>query len=84
MTERQPDRERCGIRIQYSESVFDGRPGAYRVSKDGRSNIIDEATWDALALDADSRDSAFEEVMNTVLSPNVAHPFRLWLEPGGD
>lgn len=67
-----PDRERCGFLIQHSDHVLTDRSGAYRVSKDGQSNIIGAAFF----ADIDSAsDEAFEEFMTTALKADFPHPF---------
>ncbi len=67
-----PDRERCGYLIQHSDSLSTDRPGAYRVSKDGQSNIIGAEFFED--LDADS-DEAFAEFMGAALRGDFPHPF---------
>jgi len=72
--EEQPDRERCGYRIQYADSIYADRPGMVRISKDGQSNIIGAALF--AEIEAGS-DTAFEEFAATALRPDFPHPFAI-------
>lgn len=63
---------RCGFLVQHGLSVFTDLPGAYRVSRDGESNIIGEAFFDDINA---AGDEAFVEFMTAALRPDFPHPF---------
>lgn len=63
---------RRGFLIERSANVVAGQPGAYRVSKDGQSNIIAARLFDEINADSDE---AFEEFMTAALRPDFPHPF---------
>jgi len=63
---------RCGFLIERSASVLADRPGVYRVSKDGQSNIIGGRFFDEINADSDE---AFEEFMAAAVRLDFPHPF---------
>ena len=65
---------RCGFLIEHSASFIIGRPGAYRVSKDGQSNIIGEAFFNDVSVGSDEE---FEEFMTAALRLDFPHPFAM-------
>ncbi len=69
---------RCGFLVEYSSSVFTDQPGAYRVSKDGQSNIFGEAFIKNMI---GAGDAVFEQFMTMALKPDFPHPFAMEESP---
>lgn len=66
--------ERCGYLIEYSAHAIHGQPGAYRVSKDGQSNIFGEEFAKSLIS---ANNATFEQFMTMALKPDFPHPFAM-------